>query len=413
MNVLTLILAGGKGTRLEPLTQDRAKPAVPFGGAYRIIDFTLSNCINSGLRRVLVLTQYKAASLDRHLDLGWKFLHRELNEFIDSVPPQQRIDEHWYQGTADAVYQNIYTIEKHRPEYVLILSGDHIYKMDYRPLLKHHIDTRAAVTLGCIPMELEFSREFGVIQVDDQWRVRGFVEKPPTTEPMPGDPRRFLASMGIYVFEARFLFDLLCSDAAQPDSAHDFGRNIVPSIVNDHHVSAYPFRDRETGATLYWRDVGTIDALYAANMDLISVKPELNLYEQNWPIQTYRPPYPPVKTVFTHDGPDRRVGEILGSLVCAGSVISGGCVRHSLLSYNVRVNSWANVEDSVLFNGVEVGRHAKIRRAIIDKDVRIPEGAEIGYNADADRAHGYTVTESGIVVVGKAAAPPGATTLLD
>lgn len=408
MNVVTLILAGGKGTRLDALTLDRAKPAVPFGGAYRIIDFSLSNCINSGLRRVLVLTQYKAASLDRHLDLGWKFLYRELNEFIDSVPPQQRIAEHWYQGTADAVYQNIYTIEKHRPEYVLILSGDHIYKMDYRPLLKHHIDTGAAVTLGCIPMELEFSREFGVIQVDQNWRVRGFVEKPATTEPMPDDPQRFLASMGIYVFEARFLFDLLCQDASQQESAHDFGRNIIPSIVNDHHVSAYPFRHQKSGATLYWRDVGTIDALYAANMDLIAVEPELNLYDQNWPIHTYRPPYPPVKTVFTQEGPsNRRVGEILGSLVCAGSVISGGRVLHSLLSYNVRVNSWATVEDSVLFNGVEIGRHAKIRRAIIDKGVHIPEGTEIGYNLEADAALGYTVTESGIVVVGKSAGPPG------
>ena len=406
-DVLTLILAGGKGSRLEPLTRDRAKPAVPFGGAYRIIDFPLSNCINSGLRRILLLTQYKAASLDRHVDLGWKFLYRELNEFIDVVPPQQRIDEKWYQGTADAVYQNIYMIEKHRPKYVLILSGDHIYKMDYRPLIKQHLDSGAVATLGCIPVELDQSRHFGVIDVDDDWRVRSFVEKPATTQPMPDDPKRFLANMGIYVFDARFLYELLCNDAALEDSAHDFGKNILPSIIGSHNVQAYPFRDPETGETRYWRDVGTLDAYYWSNMDLVAVQPELNLYDETWPIQTYRAAFPPAKTVFTTTGgSDRRVGQLLGSMLCAGSIVSGGRVQHSLLSCNVRVNSWAEVDDSVLFEGVEIGRHAKVRKAIIDKHVRIPEDARIGYDHDADRAAGYTVSEEGVVVVAKTGTMP-------
>jgi glucose-1-phosphate adenylyltransferase len=401
--VLALILAGGKGTRLEPLTRDRAKPAVPIGGAYRIIDFTLSNCINSGLRRILVLTQYKAASLDRHINMGWQFLCRELDEFIEVLPPQQRIDEHWYQGTADAVYQNIYTIEKSRPEYVLILSGDHIYKMDYSDLLRDHIESGAQATLGCIPVELKDSRHFGVIQVDESWRVRGFVEKPKTTEPMPDDPRRFLASMGIYVFNANFLFELLCRDATINDSAHDFGKDIIPSIIDTHLVRAYPFRDKQTGKLRYWRDVGTLDAYYEANMDLVAVEPELNLYDQSWVIQTYQPPYPPPKTVFTQfDGAQPRVGQALSSIVCPGTIISGGRVEHSILSPNVRVNSWADVRDSILFDGVHIGRHAKVRRAIIDKDVHVPEGMEIGYNLDKDRARGFTVTDSGIVVVGKA-----------
>jgi glucose-1-phosphate adenylyltransferase len=404
--ILTLVLAGGKGTRLEPLTQDRSKPSVPFGGAYRIIDFTLSNCINSGLRRILVLTQYKAASLDRHIDLGWKFLYRELNEFIETVPPQQRIGETWYRGTADAVYQNIYTLERYRPKYALILSGDHVYKMDYRPLLRQHIESRAVATLACLPVELEHSRHFGVIQVDEAWRVRKFIEKPATTDPMRDDPRRFLASMGVYVFDARFLYEVLCGDASKRESAHDFGRDILPSIIETHHVHAYPFRDRETRATQYWRDVGTIDAYYEANMDLVAVKPELNLYDQVWPIHTYNPPWPPAKTVFTTaEGPERRVGEMLGSVVCGGSIVSGGRVRHSLLSYNVRVNSWAEVEDSVLFEDVDIGRHAKIRRAIIDKHVHVPDGARIGFDPDEDRANRYTVTDSGIVVIPKAGMP--------
>ena len=283
---------------MEPLTRDRAKPAVPFGGVYRIIDFTLSNCINSGLRRMLVLTQYKAASLDRHIGLGWRFLCRELDEFIDVLPPQQRIDEHWYQGTADAVYQNIYSIEKSRPDLVLILAGDHIYKMDYSEVLQDHIDNHADCTIGCIPVELRESCHFGVMEVDKSQRVVKFLEKPANPDPMPDDPNRCLASMGIYVFNASFLFDQLCRDATVTESSHDFGRDIIPTIIETHRVRAFPFRDRNSGNSRYWRDVGTLDAYYAANMDLVAVEPQLNLYDEAWEIRTYHPPLPPPKFVF-------------------------------------------------------------------------------------------------------------------
>ena len=400
--VLALVLAGGKGVRLEPLTRDRAKPAVPFGGLYRIIDFTLSNCINSGLRRILVLTQYKAASLDRHINLGWRFLCRELDEFVDILPPQQRIDEQWYQGTADAVYQNIYTIEKARSEYVLILSGDHIYKMDYSELIRDHIKSGAKATIGCIPVELEKGRDFGVMQTDANRRVISFREKPADPDSMPGDPTRCLASMGIYVFNSNFLFDQLCRDATVNESSHDFGKNIIPPILDTHLIRAYPFQDKNTGDGCYWRDVGTLDAYYEANMDLITVDPELNLYDHTWEIRTFQPPYPPPKFVFAQsDLPNPRVGQALDSMVCNGSIISGGRVERSIISPDVRVNSWAQVEDSILFEGVNIGRYAKVRRAIIDKGVSIPEGIEVGYDLDQDRARGFTVSDSGIVVIGK------------
>lgn len=400
--VLALILAGGKGTRLEPLTRDRAKPAVPFGGAYRIIDFTLSNCINSGLRKMLVLTQYKAASLDRHLYLGWRFLCRELGEFIDLLPPQQRIDEQWYQGTADAVYQNIYSIEQTRPEYVLILSGDHIYKMDYSELIQDHIDSGAKCTIGCLPVSMKEGSDFGVLQIDENRRIVQFREKPDDPDPMPDDPTRCLASMGIYVFNANFMFEELCRDATVNDSSHDFGKNIIPTIIDSHLVRAFPFRDKNSGDGRYWRDVGTLDAYYEANMDLIAVKPQLNLYDNRWEIRTYQPPNPPPKFVFAQSGGrEPRIGQATDSMVCNGSIISGGKVERSIISPNVRVNSWAHVQDSILFQGVSVGRHAKVRRAIIDKGVTIPAHAEIGYDLDADRARGFTVTESGVVVIGK------------
>ena len=401
--VLALILAGGKGTRLEPLTRDRAKPAVPFGGAYRIIDFTLSNCINSGLRKILVLTQFKSASLDRHMNLGWRFLCRELHEYIDILPPQQRIDENWYQGTADAVYQNIYSIEKAESDYIVILSGDHIYKMDYSDLIKDHIESKAVLTIGCIPCSIKEGREFGVMEVDSNRRIVAFEEKPQNPKPIPGDPAHCLASMGIYVFNTNFLFEQLCQDATNGKSSHDFGKNIIPSLIQSKLVRAFPFQDKNTGRSLYWRDVGTLDSYYEANMDLVAVEPELNLYDRSWPLRTYTPQEPPPKFVFAQTaGSNPRLGHALDSLVCSGSILSGGEVRRSVLGYNVRVNSWSTVEESILFDGVEIGRNCKIRRAIIDKRVRLPEGTTVGYDLEQDRAAGYAVTESGIVVIGKA-----------
>ena len=399
---LALILAGGKGTRLEPLTRDRAKPAVPFGGCYRIIDFTLSNCINSGLRQMLILTQYKAASLDRHINLGWRFLTRELGEFVDVLPPQQRLDERWYQGTADAVYQNIYTIEQSMPENILVLSGDHIYKMDYSELINDHIESDAAATIACIPVPVADGSRFGVMQTEGSGRVVAFKEKPEDPDPMPNDSTRCLASMGIYVFKASFLFDQLLDDATRRGSERDFGKSIIPQIIDDNLVRAFPFSDKNTGDGCYWRDVGTLDAYYEANMDLISVDPQLNLYDSTWPIRTYQAADPPPKFVFADTHAEQpRIGQALDSLVSSGCIISGGSITGSVLAPNVRVNSWATVEDSILFSGVNVGRHARIRRAIIDKGVDVPEGMEIGFNHDQDRARGFTVTESGIVAIGK------------
>jgi len=401
-DVLAIVLAGGKGSRLEPLTRDRAKPAVPFGGCYRIIDFTLSNALNSGIRKMLVLTQYKAMSLDRHIHVGWqRYICRELGEFIDIVPPQQRIDEHWYQGTADAAYQNIYAIEKERPTYVVILAGDHIYKMDYARLVDYHIDNQSDLTIGTLRVKTDAAGQFGVIQVDSQNRVIGFQEKPRDPKPIPGDPAHVMASMGIYVYTARFLFDQLCRDATRPNSAHDFGKDLIPAVIDSHRVFAYPFMDENRKQDAYWRDVGTLDAYYEANMDLVAVDPLLNMYDQLWPIRTYHPNLPPPKFVFAEEGPAPRRGQALDSLVCLGSIISGGQVEHSILGVNVRINSYARVEDSILFDGVDVGRHARIRRAIIDKGVRIPPGTEIGFDADMDRSRGFTVTDYGITVIAK------------
>jgi glucose-1-phosphate adenylyltransferase len=402
-SVLAVVLAGGKGSRLEPLTRDRAKPAVPFGGAYRIIDFTLSNCLNSGIRKILVLTQYKAMSLDRHINLGWRrYLCRELGEFIDIVPPQQRIDEHWYQGTADAVYQNIYTLEKERPEYVVVLAGDHIYKMDYAQLLDSHKQSRADLTIGALRVSVPEATQFGVMQVDDDGRVIGFDEKPEHPKTIPGDDQHALASMGIYVFTARFLFEQLCMDATRASSAHDFGHNIIPAIIDTHRVYTFPFRDENRKSDAYWRDVGTLDAYFAANMDLVTVDPLLNMYDEHWPIRTYLPTYPPPKFVFAERGPEGRCGQALDSIVCGGSIISGGHVERSILSFGVRVNSFARVEDSIVFEGVDIGRHAQVRRTIIDKGVHIPADTRIGYDHDHDRARGFTVTEEGVVVIAKA-----------
>jgi glucose-1-phosphate adenylyltransferase len=402
-DVLTLILAGGKGTRLEPLTRDRAKPAVPFGGLYRIIDFTLSNCINSGLRRIFVLTQYKARSLDRHISRGWGFLGRELGEYIEVLPPQQRIDEHWYKGTADAIYQNIYSIEKEDPRYVLVLAGDHIYKMDYSDMLQTHIDRHADLTVGCISVPLDEAKHFGIIHVNGEDRIDRFQEKPTDASAMADDSGRCLASMGIYVFTARPMYELLCRDATRPDSDRDFGKNIIPGMIPDSRVFAFRFRDKNRKAIPYWRDVGTLDAYYQANMDLVAVDPVLNLYDLEWPIRTQMPQLPPPKFVFSDEGPRGQVrrGEALDSMVCPGSIVSGGHVRRSILSPNVRVNSYATVEESILFEGVQVGRHSTIRRAIIDKDVSIPAGMTIGIDPEHDRRRGFMVTEQGVVVIAK------------
>jgi len=407
-DVLTLILAGGKGTRLEPLTRDRAKPAVPFGGLYRIIDFTLSNCLNSDLRKILVLTQYKARSLDRHIAAGWSFLSRELDEYIEVLPPQQRIDEHWYKGTADAIYQNIYVIEKSEPKYVLVLAGDHIYKMDYADMIRRHIESGADMTVGCLPVDKSEAMHFGVMQVDENDNIIGFQEKPkenPIT--IPGDPNTILASMGIYVFTARTMYELLCQDATRPESDHDFGRNIIPAMIDHQKVVAYRFRDKNRKATAYWRDVGTLDAYYQANMDLIDIDPVLNLYDREWPIRTSQPQLPPPKFVFRDEGvgDHGRRGEAHESMVCPGCIISGGHVRKSILSTNVRVNSYAIVDSSILFSGVDVGRHSRIRRAIIDKEVKIPPHTTIGYDLEHDRRRGFVISEQGVVVIAKAELP--------
>jgi glucose-1-phosphate adenylyltransferase len=401
-NTTTVVLAGGKGTRLEPLTLDRAKPAVPFGGNYRIIDFVLSNAINSGLRRLLVLTQYKALSLDRHINLGWRqYFCAELGEFLDVVPPQQRIDEHWYQGTADAVYQNIFAIEKERPEYVVILAGDHIYKMNYLSMIEFHREMEADLTVGALNVDRENAKSFGVIEVDKQCRITGFEEKPNNPKTLPGDENQCLASMGIYVFTARFLFEQLCRDATEPHSQHDFGKNIIPSIIDSHRVFAFPFQDENRKCQAYWRDVGTIDAYFDANMDLIDVDPLLNLYDQDWPIRTLQPNLPPPKFVFGSDGDPNRCGQAIDSLVCPGTIISGGRVQRSVISPMVRINSYASVEDSIIFGGVNIGRHARVRRAIIDKNVSIPSGMEIGYNTELDRQRGFTISPNGIVVISR------------
>lgn len=405
--VMTVILAGGKGTRLEPLTRDRAKPAVPFGGLYRIIDFTLSNCINSNLRRILVLTQYKARSLDRHLRFGWGFLSRELDEYVEVLPPQQRIDEHWYRGTADALYQNIYSIEKEDPKYILLLSGDHIYKMDYGDMIRSHIERGAGLTIGCIPVPLRDGNQFGNVTLDAQDRLVGFVEKPLQPTPLAEDPTHCLASMGIYVFTARLLYELLCKDATRTDSDHDLGRNILPEMMETQKVFGFRFRDRNRKAVPYWRDVGTLDAYFQANMDLVDIDPVLNLYDREWPIRTDQPPFPPPKFVFSDEGPrgHARRGEAHESMVCQGCIISGGHVRKSVLSPNVRVNSFAVVENSILFEGVDIGRYSRVRRAIIDKDVKVPPHTTIGYDLEHDRRRGFTVTESGVVVIAKAEGP--------
>ncbi|NND98369.1 MAG: glucose-1-phosphate adenylyltransferase [Pirellulaceae bacterium] len=403
-DTVTVILAGGRGSRLEPLTRDRAKPAVPFGGLYRIIDFVLSNCLNSGMRQLLLLTQYKAQSLDRHINLAWRnYFCRELGEFIDVVPPQQRIDDSWYQGTADAVYQNIYAIERENPTDVVILAGDHIYKMNYKPMVDFHRQVGADITIGALRVSRDEATQFGVMQVDLDQQIQGFQEKPADPITTPEDPDVCLASMGIYVFSARFLFEQLCADATRDDSDHDFGKDIIPGAIADgFRVFAFPFLDENRKRDAYWRDVGTIDAYFEATMDLIEVDPQLNLYDQKWPVRAHQPMLPPPKFVFGSEGRQTtRRGEALDSLVCQGAIVSGGSVARSVLGPNVRINSYAQVEDSILFDEVIVGRRCRLRRVIVDKGVRIPPETEIGYDPVADAARGFTVTDSGLVVIAR------------
>ncbi len=397
--ILTFIMAGGKGERLFPLTRDRAKPAVPFGGVYRIIDVALSNCINSGIRKIHVLIQYKSHSLQRHLRMGWNIFDSELGEYIDVIPAQQRTGENWYLGTADAIYQNLNAIQQDHPDLVLVLAGDHIYKMNYAEMVAFHEQSKAGVTVGVIEMSKSQAKGFGVLEVDANSRVVGFQEKPAQPKTIPGEPDKCFASMGIYIFNRQYLEQALVEDAHDPKSSHDFGKDVIPKATRDVRVIAYNFKDENKKSSKYWRDIGTLDAYYAANMDLIEVTPQFNLYDKDWPIRTYQEQHPPAKTVFA-DELNGRVGTVLDSLVCNGCIISGGRVRRSILSPDVRVNSFAEVEDSILMEHVDVGRYAKIRRAIIDKDVIIPRYAEIGYNLEEDRKR-FLVTESGIVVVSK------------
>ncbi len=394
-NTIALVLAGGRGSRLKNMTDWRAKPAVPFGGKFRIIDFPLSNCINSGIRKVGILTQYKADSLIRHIQQGWGFLRGEFGEYVDLMPAQQRIETSWYEGTADAVYQNIDIIRARNPEYVLVLAGDHIYKMDYGAMLADHAANEADLTIGCIEVSLEEATAFGVMDVDENRRVKAFVEKPENPPVMPGRTDTALASMGIYIFNTSFLYEQLIKDADTKGSSHDFGGDIIPSVIDKYRVNAYPFLDLQSGEQSYWRDVGTLDAYWSANMELIGVKPDLNLYDKTWPIWTYQEQTPPAKFVFDDD--DRR-GQAVDSMVSGGCVISGAKVSHSLLFSNVRVNSYSTIEDSVVLPEANIGRDCRIKKAIIEKGCEIPKGMVIGEDRAEDEKR-FFVSPGGVVLV--------------
>ena len=405
MKALVMIMAGGKGTRLYPLSRDRCKSAVPFGGCYRVIDFVLSNFTNSGFYQIKMLIQFKSDSLNRHISTGWR-MAREMGHYIDIVPPQMRVGEDWYQGTADAIYQNLHLIENENPDYVFVFGGDHVYKMDVRQMLDYHIKKGADVTVSALPVPLHGASEMGVIEVDSKDKITGFVEKPKNPKPMPSREDMALVSMGNYIFKKDVLFDILTRDHSFKGSAHDFGKNILPGIIGEYKLFAYDFtknrwpgiEEKERG---YWRDIGTLDAYWEANMDLCSVTPRLNLYNEQWPIRTAMQYYPPAKFVFA-DEEKGRVGHATDSLISEGCIISGSHVNRSILSPGVRVNSYSYVTDSVLMEGVEIGRHCRIRKAIIDKDVFVPPKTVIGYDLEDDRKH-YHVTESGIVVIPKKA----------
>ena len=398
-NVLAILLAGGTGERLYPLTRDTAKPAVSFGGAYRIIDFTLSNCINSDVRRIFILAQYKSLELTRHVRDGWTILSPEMGEYIEVIPPMKRVSEDWYRGTADAVFQNFQSIEVENPELTLILGSDHIYKMNYGEMKEWHRRHHADITIATIQVPPEEAVRFGVAEIAPDFRVVGFEEKPAHGHPKPSRfaPAMVSASMGIYLFNTATLLDALHEDAADLDSSHDFGKDVIPHVLSRARVVAYDFHDVNAKQVRYWRDVGTLDAYYDANMDLVRVTPDFNLYDSAWPIRTRQTQQPPAKFVFAQEG--RRMGVAIDSIVSAGCIVSGGRVLHSVLSPGVRVNSYCEVEYSILMPGVEIGRHSRIRRAIIDRGVMIPDSSVIGFDLEQDLARGYTVSESGIVVV--------------
>ncbi len=403
--VIAILLAGGAGERLYPLTRNIAKPSVTFGGVYRIIDFTLSNCINSDLKRIFIFTQYKALELNRHIRYGWAILSHELGEFVEVIPPMKRVHDDWYLGTADAIYQNIESIEVEGPDQVLVLSADHIYKMDYSEMVEWHRGHHADVTIATLQVEPEQAAQFGVAKIDAGYRVRGFEEKPKHGNPARSvfNPEMVSASMGIYIFNTRLLLKALREDAADANSAHDFGRDILPKLAASARVMAYDFHDLNDKKVKYWRDVGTLDAFYEANIDLVSVTPEFNLYDSRWPLRTQLAQQPPAKFVFAQEG--RRMGVAIDSIVAAGCIVSGGRVSGSVLSPGVRVNSYCEVEGSILMPNVEVGRFSRIQRAIIDTNVRIPESSVIGFDPQQDRANGHVVTPGGVTVVSGVEAP--------
>ncbi len=401
IEVLGIVLAGGRGERLYPLTQDRAKPAVPFGGKYRIIDFVLSNLVNSGIYAIYVLTQFKSQSLMEHLDLAWRLSDFFQDRFITAVPAQMRTGEGWYQGTADSVYQNLYLIRRHSPRIVAIFGADHVYRMNIEQMLKEHRDKRAEVTIATLPVKIEEASQFGVLEVDSDWRVIGFEEKPERPKPIPGEPDFALVSMGNYLFNADVLIQALSADSNRPSSHHDFGRDVLPSLLGHRRLHGYDFRKNRIPHPLkgeepsYWRDLGTIEAYYEANMDLRAVDPSFNLYNRSWPIRTAGYGDPPAKFVFDYEG---RSGIAVNSIVGEGTIISGSAIRASVIGRNVRIHSYGQIEECILMDWVEIGRGCRVRRAIIDKFNVIPPGAEIGYDPVKDRER-YFVSESGIVVI--------------
>jgi glucose-1-phosphate adenylyltransferase len=398
-DTVTMLLAGGQGERLYPLTIHRSKPSVPFGGKYRIIDFALSNCLNSGLRRIYVLTQYKSDSLNQHIFEAWSIFNPELGEFIYSMPPQRKLNNDWYMGTANAIYQNLNLIAPDkRAKWVLLLSGDHIYKMDYLKMLQYHNDIKADLSISCIDVPRNEAHRFGIVVVDEKYNIKSFIEKPSNPPEIPDKPGYSFVNMGIYVFNSNMLRDVFHEMDSKKIRSHDFGKDVIPYMVSTgRNVMAYKFNDENKKTKPYWKDIGTIDSYFESSMDLISVSPEFNLYDSNWPLRTYQYQFPPAKTV-SHE--EERVGRTLNSLICDGCIISGGLVERSLLGPNVKVNSFSYVSDSIIMNNCNIGRHARIRRAILDKNVNVPEGYEIGFDLEGDKKK-YTITESGIIVIPK------------